>query len=146
MTSARGAFTVENALATFALVGCAQRDTTAAGPAYLMCRAQSDFATSWERATQEADVALILSPEYGLVHPEEVVRPGDGGLGDERWQENPEAWLARIQRELLTLRWMDAPHRWLLLGEGDWLRSVADYLRESGQEVVPSSPERQLNL
>jgi hypothetical protein len=146
MTSARGAFTVENAMATFALVGCAKPDITAAGPAYLMCRGHNGFAAIWERATQEADAALILSPEYGLVYPEEVLRPGDVGLGDERWQQNPDAWLTRIQRELLTLRWMDAPHRWLLLGDGDWLVSVANFLRDSGQEVVPSSTERQLNL
>ena len=124
-------------MATFALVGCAQPALSAAGPAYLLCRASDGFTAAWERATQEADAALILSPEYGLLYPDEEMRPGEVGLGDERWQENREAWLTRIQRELLTLRWMEAQHRWLLLGEGDWLAPVANYLRENGQEVLP---------
>ncbi|GEM_PF-2873951 len=124
-------------MATFALVGCAQPAMSVAGPAYLMCRATNGFAASWERAIREADTALIISPEHGLLHPDEEMRPGDVGLGDERWQANPEAWLIRIQRELLTLRWMEAQHRWLLLGDGDWLAPVANYLRENGQEVLP---------
>ena len=123
-------------MATFALVGCAQPAMSAAGPAYLMCRATEGFAASWERATQEADTSLILSPEHGLIYPDEEMRPGDVGLGDERWQDNPQAWLTRIERELLTLRWMEVQHRWLLLGEGAWLAPVAAYLRENGQEVL----------
>jgi hypothetical protein len=118
----------------------------AAGPAHLMCRANAGFAESWDRATREADAALILNPEYGLLYPDEVLRPGDVGLGDEAWQENPEAWLTRIQRELLTLRWLELKHRWLLLGDGEWLVPVATFLKESGQEVLPMasvSPARE---
>ncbi len=133
-------------MATFALVGCAQPALSAAGPAYLLCRASDGFTAAWERATQEADAALILSPEYGLLYPDEEMRPGEVGLGDERWQENREAWLTRIQRELLTLRWMEAQHRWLLLGEarrlvanGDLTSAVAVY-RDAESAFGPAVP------
>lgn len=128
-------------MATFALVSSGMPAISAAGPAYLMFRASAGFAASWERATKEADSALILSPDYGLLYADEVVGPGDGGLGDERWQENADAWLGRIERELLTLRWLEAQHRWLLLGDGAWLAPVATYLRENGQEVLPPSAD-----
>ena len=73
-------------MATFALVGCTLPALTAAGPAYLMCRASDGFAASWERAIHEADAALILNPEFGLLYPDEMLHPGEVGLGDEGWQ------------------------------------------------------------
>lgn len=124
-------------MATFALVGCAQAAQSAEGPAYLVCRASAGFAAAWERASQEADVSLILTPEYGLVHPDEILHPNDAGLGDERWQQDPAAWLVRIQRELSTLRWLEAQHRWLVLATGEWADRLVQFLRENGQDVQP---------
>lgn len=126
-------------MATFALVGCTQPSLPSSGPAYLMCRANDGFAAAWERATGEADNALILSPEYGLIHPDEVLEPGDAGLGEERWGEDPARWEARVQRELQSLRWLEEQHRWLLLAEGDWADRVAGMLEASGQRVERSA-------
>ena len=126
-------------MATFALVGCSEPSPFASGPAALMCRASEGFADAWERAGREADDALILSPDYGLLHPDETLRPGDGGLGDERWRTAPDAWVARVGRELTTLRWLELRHRWLVLADGLWADRVAQYLEAQGQEVLRSS-------
>ena len=122
-------------MATFALVGCTPPPLQEAGPAYLMCRSESGFAQQWERATKEASVSLILSPEYGLVHPDEVLRSGDEGLGDERWGRDPDRWLDRVQREVAALRFLEEPHRWLLFADGPWADRVETLLQQSGHTV-----------
>lgn len=122
-------------MATFALVGCALPALTDAGPASLMCRLDASFARAWERAQAEADLTLILNPDYGLLHPDEEVRPGDPGLGDERWSVAPERWLDRVQRGLTSLRLLDDRHRWLILADGPWADAAAEALETLGQQV-----------
>lgn len=122
-------------MATFALVGCALPALTEAGPASLMCRMDANFARGWERANADADLTLILNPDYGLLHPDEAVRPGDLGLGDERWSVAPERWLERVQRGLTSLRMLDDRHRWLLLADGLWADAAAEALQALGQQV-----------
>lgn len=127
-------------MATFALVGCALPALTASGPARLMCRTDAAFASAWERADAEADIVLILNPDYGLLHPDEEVRPGDTGLGDERWSVEPARWLDRVQRGLTSLRMLDDRHRWLILADGPWASEVVRVLQERDQQVEQLAP------
>lgn len=129
-------------MATFALVGCDRLGLSAPGPASKVCETPLGFQGAYSKALTEADSTLLLSPDYGLIHPDEVLSPSDGALGDERWSATPERWLQRVWQELTALRWLEAHHRWLLYAAGEWADRLAGMLQENGQTVDRSTEAR----
>ncbi|MFZ1743379.1 MAG: DUF6884 domain-containing protein [Pontixanthobacter sp.] len=114
-----------------ALVSCVKQKRNAAAPARDLYLSQL-FRGLRQYAETHADVWYILSAEYGILRPEQVVEPYERTLNTMPKQERL-TWAEKVQQQLLGLLPSDAEV--ILLAGQRYRVDIEPFLRKRGHAV-----------
>ena len=114
-----------------ALVSCVKQKRTSAAPARDLYVSEL-FRGLRRYGEARADAWFILSAEYGLLRPDQVVSPYERTLNTMRRPERL-AWAARVQRQLLEV--LPPSAHVILLAGARYRENLEPFLRGKGYEV-----------
>lgn len=114
-----------------ALVSCVKRKCGSAAPARDLYTSPL-FRGLRRYAEMHADTWYILSAEYGVLHPDEVVEPYERTL-NKMPKRDRQAWAEKVQQQLLARLPPDAEV--ILLAGQRYREDIEPFLRERGCSV-----------
>ena len=114
-----------------ALVSCVKQKRGLASPARDLYTSQL-FRGLRRYAETHADTWYIMSAEYGVLHPDEVVEPYERTL-NKMPKRDRRAWSQKVQQQLLDLLPPDAEV--ILLAGQRYREDIEPFLRERGYSV-----------
>jgi cytoplasmic iron level regulating protein YaaA (DUF328/UPF0246 family) len=114
-----------------ALVSCVKAKRAASSPARDLYSSPL-FRGLRAYAERRADMWFILSAEYGVVHPDEVIEPYEKTL-NKMSKRDRVAWAERVERQLLEVLPIGAEV--ILLAGSRYREGIEPFLRDQGFDV-----------